>query len=416
MPSTPRELGRNGPIRFALFAAAPMYYHAPVYKLLARHPAIEFTAIFASDVGIRPHDPGYSREIVWDVDALEGYRAIFLRRAARNPVGRFGPLSLCDPDVVPTVLNGRFEVLWLHGYNSITHLLAVAAQRLRRGQLLFREEQTLLHPRPPWKVLVKEVALRVLFARAFAVYIGTENRRWFEHYGIDDGQLFFSPYCVDNDRLQETAAHLKSERLILRRRFGIDDAAGPVILSVSRFIPKKQPEFLLEAFKRVRAKRRCVLLLVGSGALESSLRAKVKEDKIQDVVFAGFLNQSDVGNAYACADVFALVSREHETWGLAVNEAMNFALPVVVSDAVGCHTDLVHAGETGFVVGREDVQALERVLLTLVTSFELRERMGAEALRRVSQWSVDEAVNGVIDAVAAAVGSDRWKAALAHST
>ena len=44
--------------------------------------------------------------------------------------------------------------------------------------------------------------------------------------------------------------------------------------------------------------------------------------------------------AYAAADVFVLPSKLHETWGLVVNEAMNFALPVIVSHKVGCAADI----------------------------------------------------------------------------
>jgi glycosyltransferase involved in cell wall biosynthesis len=51
-----------------------------------------------------------------------------------------------------------------------------------------------------------------------------------------------------------------------------------------------------------------------------------------------------VEHVYAAADVFALASKAHETWGLVVNEAMNSGLPVVASAAVGCSRDLVHEG------------------------------------------------------------------------
>jgi glycosyltransferase involved in cell wall biosynthesis len=43
-------------------------------------------------------------------------------------------------------------------------------------------------------------------------------------------------------------------------------------------------------------------------------------------------------------DIFVLPSKLHETWGLVVNEAMNFGLPVIVSDKVGCGEDLVERG------------------------------------------------------------------------
>lgn len=115
-----------------------------------------------------------------------------------------------------------------------------------------------------------------------------------------------------------------------------------------------------------------------------------------------------VRGVYACADIFALVSREHETWGLVVNEAMNFALPVVVSDKVGCAADLVRDGQNGFVVPCSDLPRLVDALLTLVDSPNMRQQFGEVSFNIISQWNDNEvAARGVLEATARAVGLDR---------
>ena len=401
-----------GPIRLAVLAASPMYYHAPLYRALARHPAIDFTAIFCSSEGLRPHDAGYGQAVVWDVAATGGYPHTFLRRAGENTIGG-GFFSLHDWDVVGAVARGRPEVLWLHGYNFLTHQLAAATQRLLGRPLLLREEQTLLHTRTPLKTLAKAVALRLLLSQARGLYIGTENRRWFERYGTPQDRLHFTPYCVDNDRLSRSATALAPERAALRGAFGIPPNGGPVILSVARLIPKKQPLALLDAFARVRSGARCTLLMVGSGSLDEQVRRRAAE--IPDVVVAGFLNQSEVVWAYGCADVFTLFSRRDETWGIVVNEAMNFRLPVVVSDKVGCAADLVGEDVNGFVVDHRDPAALADRLGRLVGSPELRVRMGAASAETILRWNVDAAGAGVVDAVRASVGERRWRDAVGPS-
>ena len=87
------------PIRLAVLAASPMYYHAPLYRALARHPAIELTVIFASSEGLRPHDAGYARPIVWDVTRRADTGTCFFGRADVNSIGG-GFFSLRDWDVV----------------------------------------------------------------------------------------------------------------------------------------------------------------------------------------------------------------------------------------------------------------------------------------------------------------------------
>jgi glycosyltransferase involved in cell wall biosynthesis len=391
----------------AVVAAAPIPYQIPLYRRLATDPRLEFTAVFASTGGVRPHEAGFAGPITWDVDLLSGYRSRFLRRADRNPI-EGGFFELRDFDIVSTLLDGQYEVLWLHGYNFLTHQLAAITQLLLRRRLLFREEQTLLHDRSFPKRIIKAGWLRLLFNCGLVLYIGTENRRWFQSYKVPDSRSFFVPYCVDNERLALEAQRLRPSRAALRRTFGLPGEEIPVVLMTSRLISKKQPLFLLEAFRRVRLRMRCALMIVGSGDLEPSIRKRIAEDRIPDVIMAGFLNQSQLGRAYAAADLFVLPSAVNETWGIVVNEAMNFSLPIVVTDRVGCARDLVREGQNGFIVSAEDPAQLSDAIAQLVSQSELRRRFGAASYDLVQEWNYDRASEGIIAATAQAVGSDRW--------
>ncbi len=236
-----------------MLAESPVYPHQPMLRSLAADPRIDLTTIYASNAGLRPNDPGYGREFAWDVELTAGDNVRFLKHADTNRI-EGGLLSLRDVDVVGEIVHGRYEILFIFGYNSITHLLAVTTQRARGGKVIAREEQTLLHPRPLLTTIAKEVGLRVLYRGAFGLYISSENRRWFEHYGIPPERLFFTPYSVDNERFATERAALLPRRDELRREFGIGEDSGPVFLYVGRLIPKKQPLFLLEAFARARSR------------------------------------------------------------------------------------------------------------------------------------------------------------------
>jgi glycosyltransferase involved in cell wall biosynthesis len=384
-----------------------MYYQVPLYRRLAREPKIDFTAIFCSSGGLRPHDAGFGSPVTWDVDLLSGYHSLFLARSNRNPIGGTF-LTLRDFDVVERIREGDYDVLWLHGYNFVTNQLAALTQIVRGKALLFREEQTLIHSRPLWKSAIKAAWLRTLFARSFALYIGNQNKKWFQSFGVPESRMFFVPYAADNDLLQADADRFGPARSASREAFNLPAEGVPVILFVGRLVAKKQPSFLLDAYSRVRRELPCALMIVGSGELEPSLRAKVAREQIPDVHFAGFLNRTQISQAYVAADVFALPSREHETWGMVVNEAMNFSLPIVVTDKVGCADDLVRDGENGFVVSSEDSSDLAERLCQLIRSDDLRHRFGSASRQIVSRWSHDLAANGVLDATAAAVGAKRW--------
>src|SRR3954470_22012356 len=106
-------------IRLGLFAAWPVYYQAPLYRRIAADPRIDFTAIFASTAGVRPFDRGFGHPVIWDDQVLEGYHSVFLRRADKQAPGGF--LSLRDRDILSHILRGKYDALWCHGHNSLTH-------------------------------------------------------------------------------------------------------------------------------------------------------------------------------------------------------------------------------------------------------------------------------------------------------
>jgi glycosyltransferase involved in cell wall biosynthesis len=382
------------PVKVAALAAIPVFYQVPLYRRLAADPRIDLTVIYSSSAGVRPYDGGYGGEpIVWDVDLLSGYRSEFLPGADEiEPLDGF--LALRQPAVLRRIFGGGFDVVWVHGYSQLFLWFAMAAAAARRARVLVREEQTLLYRRPWPKRWFRAAVLRSLFPHIGALYIGSNNRDFFAAYGVRSDDLYFVPYCVDNEALREEAELLRPRRADLRARFGVHDDR-PIILFVGRLMDKKQPFVLLDAFRRVREQMPCALVFVGEGPLGQELRERA--GSVPDVNFAGFLSRSEIAGAYAAADVFALSSRR-ETWGLAVNEAMNFSLPVVVSDKVGSARDLARPGDNGFIVPHGDTAAFAVALGALVADADLRLRYGARSLEIVSEFSYERAAQGVIAA------------------
>ena len=390
------------PIRLVHLAGQPAPSVIPLYRRLAADARVEFTVLYGYSEGVRPYDDGYGTPIAWDADLLDGYDSIFLRSADRTPGLGAHFWSARNFDVVPLVMRRRWDVLSMAGYNSATYVMAALAQRASGGALLFREEQTTLDPRSFSNTVAKQVVLRPYLGLGRGLFISTENRRWLEAHGVPTERLFASPYTVDNAFFQAQAVELHPRRDELRASFGIGRQSGPVIATVSRLIAKKQPLLLLDAFRRARERVPCVLLIVGTGPLEAEMREYVDRRQIPDVVFAGFLNRSEISRAYAAADVFTLLSGEKETFGLVVAEALNFGLPVAVSDRVGCAPDLVSPGHNGFVVPAGDPGPAAHAFVALASAEGLRARMGTASRQRIDSWNVERSAEGVVAAAMAA--------------
>lgn len=389
--------GGGAAVRVAHLVSHPVQYYAPLYRELAARGEIDLTVYFYSAATVREfYDPGFGRTVRWDTALLDGYRARFCPSAAQARVGA-GWRRRPNWDIVREVAAGGYEVVWLHGYNHPTSLLAAAAARMAGATLLIRDDQTLLHPRPWWKRAAKTAVLRALFSQAIGLYVGAQNRRYLAHYGIPPHRLVAAPHCVDNRTFQARAAALRPQRRAVRAAFGVTDDA-PVVLFSGKLIEKKQPLLLVEAYARVRRERPCWLLLAGDGAERAAIAELVERRRLSGVILAGFLNQSELPAAYAAADLLVLPSAWDETWGLVVNEALNFALPVVVSDKVGCAEDLVRPGWNGFVVRPGDVDALAQAIGVLVAEPAARTELGARGRGLVDAYSVERCADGIVEA------------------
>jgi len=155
----------------------------------------------------------------------------------------------------------------------------------------------------------------------------------------------------------------------------------------------------LEAYQRIRQRYPCALLYAGDGPLRKSIESKIQKKGISDVIITGFLNQTEISQAYIAGDILVLPSSYAETWGLVVNEGMNFGLPIVVSDKVGCGLDLVRDGENGYIVPYNSVSALAEAITELITDPEKRRAFGKHSLEIIKNWNLNMFVNGVIKAI-----------------
>jgi len=383
--------------RIGVFATHPIHYQIPIWKGLAALPGADVTVYYFSDRGVRgAHDPQFGRNVAWDVDLLGGYRSVFVARDAelRKPNRmRLDRSHLWDLK--------RFDWVCINGYTHGFERQIVRLKRHNTYRVLIRGEfsdegrgeSEGFTSRA--RALVRHLYLHWFYSRvdAFGV-VGVAARRHLERLGVEPAKIFHSPYCIDTASFEVQVE--RNDRSGAREKLGVAPSSV-VILFSGKLVPWKAPLLLGEAVMGLPDD--AVLLYVGDGSLRSEIERRLRPRLQQRLIMPGFVNQSALGSFYAAADIFVLPS-ERETWGLVVNEAQQFALPVIVSDRVGCRHDLVVEGETGFVFPVGDLEALAARLRQLLASRGLRESMGAAGRQRVlTSYTPEAAVRGIATAM-----------------
>lgn len=398
------EMGRT--VRIAYFVSHPIQYQVPLLRRIAQEPDIDMTTFFSSDLSVRGYkDQGFGVEVKWDVPLLEGYKYEFLPKFwDGDTLGFARPLNW---GILRCLRRQRFDAVWVFGYNRLACLQAILSARMLGVPVILRAESHLhSHTRSRAKLLVKKVLANALKRSVNCVVsIGSANEEYWHRYFGREFPVYRMPYAVDNDFFRSRALQAVPHREELRRSLGFEPGR-PVILYASKLQSRKRCIDLVEAFIRLSpapgVDPSAYLLIVGDGEERAALEERVRASGLSNIRFTGFRNQTELPAFYDLCDIFVLPSY-NETWGLIVNEVMNAGRPVIVSDQVGCHYDLVHDGVNGFVNRLRDVAALSDRLRRLIDDPGLSVSMGERSLRMIQQYSFEQDVAGLRRAIGHAV-------------
>jgi phosphatidylinositol alpha-1,6-mannosyltransferase len=149
----------------------------------------------------------------------------------------------------------------------------------------------------------------------------------------------------------------------VRQRHGL--TGRPVVVCVSRLVPRKGQDVLIQAMPAILAKvPQAALLIVGGGPYEQRLRKLARRTGVAgNVVFTGPVPAAELPEHFAAGDVFAMPCRTRrlgmdvEGLGIVFLEASAAGLPVVAGDSGGA-PDTVRQGITGLVVNGIDIVAV----------------------------------------------------------
>ncbi len=199
------------------------------------------------------------------------------------------------------------------------------------------------------------------------------------------------PCGIDSGRFRPLDDH---ERAEVRSRHGLGD--GPLVLSLSRLVPRKGMDVLIDAAACLRHRVPDLQVAIGGSGRDADRLRKRAATTGAPVRFLGRVPDDELAAVYGCADVYAMLCRnrwgglEQEGFGIVFLEAAAAGVPQVAGDSGGA-SEAVVDGETGFVVDDPtDVDAVAAAIERLLTDADLRERMAVAGRHRaVEQFDYD---------------------------
>jgi len=388
--------------RIAIVASHVIQYQDPFFRLLAADLEIDLTVLYLSDAGARTYkDADMGTALKWDVDLLTGYRYRFLRNLVHD--SNRGWTRHINPGIVAALLRGRYEmVIFMLGWGSLSALAGITTCRAAGIPFFLYGDSSFPPPEDTRRSRMRARLMRALFRNTSGFMVsGALNGDYYQHYGANPDHFFLLPWAVDNERFAQASRFEPGEREAMRSRIGVD-ASQTLFVFSAKLVERKDPMTLLRAYQRLVDRNRAALLFLGDGVLREPLETFARENDLQNVRFAGFVNQSELPKYYGMSDVFVLPSL-YEPRGAVINEAMACGLPLIVTDRCGSIGDIVLEGENAFIYPAGDAAALSAFMSRFIVEPSVRERMAQQSREIIATWTFARGVEGV-------------KAALAHVT
>jgi len=387
-------------MRLAVIASHPIQYYAPWFRFLARETPLEIRVFYLWDFGVETRkDPKFGRKIAWDIPLLDGYDSEFMENTSPDP-GTHHFRGLENPDLASSLFKwnpdaGLFTTLFFK--SPLQVLLHCKRHRI---PCFFRGDSHLLGSSVPSALSLRHACKRVSFSLFNGcLYVGQANREYFLHYGVPSSRLYPSPHAIDNNRFARLDSDQDAWLRQTRERLDLTPDSC-IFLFVGKFEGKKRPGLVSECFSQIRNPK-ARLVFVGDGILKPDLEAMAASDP--RIKILPFQNQSLMPAVYRLGDCLVLPSYgPHETWGLAVNEAMACGIPAIVSSHVGCAGDLIEDGQTGWVFPADQPEALASILSSLAEDPSQIKAACVPVQNKIKQYSYQAATNGLLRGISLA--------------
>ena len=382
-------------LKLAFIVSHPIQYYAPLHRRLARRDDIQIKVFFTWHGGEQAQlDQGFQMPVAWDIPLTDGYEFEVVPNISRDP-GSHHFFGLRNPSLVQRVLAWQPDAVHVTGYAFASHLQALRSLHRKGVPMLFRGDSHLLDGRGSgWRWRLKRSLLRVVFRWPSAfLYVGQANRDYYRAFGVPEEKLVYCPHSIEVERFAEPEAKLEHEAREWRTELGIPEDSK-VLLFAGKFEDKKRPVPLMHAFLKGNLPK-TMLVMVGDGNQGEAVRELAARHPEQFRVLP-FQNQSRMPVVYRLGDWVVLPSR-NETWGLAVNEALACGRPVLVSDRVGCHADVIRPGLSGDIFRADDWQDFGRKLASLQFSGNDARRQKIKTWAK--NWSIEKTETALVECV-----------------
>lgn len=364
-------------IKLAILVTHPVQYFAPVFRELAQQPNLQIKVFFGCNHGVIPReDPNFGVVFKWDCQPTAGFEHEFISTSSLKDLRGIQGIKLATK-AVAAINRYKPDAVLIFAYSPTFITVSTLLLGLARHKLMLRADTTdEALSRSYIKDKIRQLFLSFYYHQFTHFFpIGTDSINHYLRMGVDKSRMTLAHYAIDTEFFQKQVDFWLPQRETLRAKAGIREE-DHVLIYCGKMFSVKNPLIIPDALEKLSSveKEKTWFFAVGDGELREEFEERVKLQLGERAIFVGFKNQSELGEYYAMADTLILPSQNGETWGLVVNEALQFGLRVIASDKVGCAKELITNIKHGWIFSCNDTLQLANIISQAIVQSKLRYR------------------------------------------
>jgi glycosyltransferase involved in cell wall biosynthesis len=364
-------------------------YHVPIYRKIEKDNKLKLTVLYGSDEATRPY---YNKELDHTLHykgLLGGYRHIFLKNYFEND-SRRGFFSRINFGIFFHIFFSKYDYVLIYGYDTFTSWIAFTASILSFKKILWRGEAIDYRKNRLFFDFFKTIILKTYFIFFKTIFYSCEKNKLFLLKYCKSKKLQFFPCAVDNETIQVKRNYISNNREKIFKKFSIDKKSFKIIYA-GRFTKRKNIFELINAFQKI-INYNAELILVGNGPEFNKIKKYCNQNNLK-VLLTGYLDHDDLFELYSVSSVFCICS-SYDASPKVINEAMNFALPIIARNTIGTAGDLVVHNLNGFVY--QEKEEFEKFLFKLISDKKKLKSFSEQSLKILNdKFNINLIVNNL---------------------
>lgn len=352
-------------MRVLFLANIPSPYRVDFFNELGKHCAL--TVLFERGTS-------EERDLSWHNNNFNNFQAIFLKgkKIKKNT-------ALCL-GVAKFLRRELFDIIIVGGYSTPTGMLAIELLRRRKIPFILNSDGGIIKKDNKYKYQMKK---HFISSATYWLSTGKYTSEYLVHYGANKNNIFTYPFTslFEKDILKNPPnIDLKND---MKAKLNIKEEK--VILSVGRFINVKGFDILLKSSKTL--PNNYGVYIVGGTPTAEYIDIKNKLN-LSNVHFIEFKSKYKLQEYYLASDLFVLPTRG-DVWGLVINEAMAYGLPIITTDKCVAGLELVEDNKNGFIVPVNNSSVLAKRMTEVLENKKNLEKMPMNSLEKIKNNTIE---------------------------